>query len=287
MTKIKSKIVIGTANFANNYGLKEKKLTLKKINDLFKTASKFNLNVVDTAQSYGNSEKIIGNLKKKYHLKIITKLPTFKKKLNRTESKNLILKSYLNLRKKKIDYLLFHNAQDFLKNNFHNPKKVNNFKDVYFKKLGVSVYSPNEFLKCIKYKNLDCIQIPYNLLDYRWNKINFKKIKNNRNLEIHVRSIFLKGILPNRVNLLPNWFKGKIKLNNKLEKLSKFYNMKLFDICITHVFEQKWIDKIVIGFSKEKQIEEIFKIIVKKKKISFNNDYFKFLPKKILMPKNW
>ena len=63
--------------------------------------------------------------------------------------------------------------------------------------------------------------------------------------------------------------------------------MKLFDICINHVFEQKWIDKIVIGFSKEKQINEIFKIISKKKKINFNNEYFKFIPKKILMPKYW
>ena len=287
MKKINNKIIIGTANFSNNYGLKKKKLSQKKINDLLKTATKYHLNIVDTAQSYGNSEKIIGKFKTQYNLQVITKLPTFKKKLKKNEIKNLILKSNLNLKKKKIDYLLFHNVKDFLKSNFHYPKKVNQFKGIYFKKLGVSVYSPREFLQCIKYKNLNCVQIPYNILDYRWNKINFEKIKKSKKIEIHVRSIFLKGILPNRIKSLPSWFKEKTKLFNKINRLTKLYNMKFIDICTLYVFEQNWIDKVIIGFSKTKQIEDIFKIVNKKKKINFNNNLFKFLPEKILMPKNW
>ena len=63
--------------------------------------------------------------------------------------------------------------------------------------------------------------------------------------------------------------------------------MKFIDICTLYVFEQNWIDKVIIGFSKTKQIEDIFKIVNKKKKINFNNNLFKFLPEKILMPKNW
>ena len=153
--------------------------------------------------------------------------------------------------------------------------------------MGVSVYSPKEFLECIKYKDLDCIQIPYNILDYRWNNMNLEKIKNEKNIEIHVRSIFLKGILPNRTELLPYWFKDKLKLKNKLKKLSKYNKLSVFDICVSYVFQQKWIDKIVIGFSEKKQIDEIYKISVRKEKIHLNNDYFKFLPKKILMPKYW
>lgn len=287
MKKKNIKIVIGAANFGNKYGINKKKLSIKKINQILNTASKYQINIIDTAQKYGNSENIIGNLRNLYDLKIITKLPSLKKKLNNAEIYNLIFKSYKNLKKKKIEYILFHDVKDFLKDKFHNPKILNRYKGTYFRKLGVSVYSPKEFLKCIKYKDLDCIQIPYNILDYRWNNMNLEKIKNEKNIEIHVRSIFLKGILPNRTELLPYWFKDKLKLKNKLKKLSKYNKLGVFDICVSYVFQQKWIDKIVIGFSKKKQIDEIHKILVRKEKIHLNNDYFKFLPKKILMPKYW
>ena len=90
--KKNNKVIFGAANFSNKYGLKKKKLSLKKIYNLFRTFNKHNVSIVDTAQSYGDSEKIIGKLKKQYKLKIITKLPSLKKKLKKTEIKNLILR---------------------------------------------------------------------------------------------------------------------------------------------------------------------------------------------------
>ena len=62
--KKNNKVILGAANFSNKYGLKKKKLSKKKICSLFKTFNKYKINIVDTAQSYGNSEKIVGKLKK-------------------------------------------------------------------------------------------------------------------------------------------------------------------------------------------------------------------------------
>ena len=101
MKKKNIKIVIGAANFGNKYGINKKKLSIKKINQILNTASKYQINIIDTAQKYGNSENIIGNLRNLYDLKIITKLPSLKKKLNNAEIYNLIFKSYKNLKKKK------------------------------------------------------------------------------------------------------------------------------------------------------------------------------------------
>ena len=287
MKKKIKRIIIGSANFGNHYGIKEKKLSLKSIHQILKYANKIGVKLIDTAQSYGNSERDIGKLRNKYNLEVITKLPSLKKKLKNTEFENLLIKSN-NALNSKFKYLLFHDFKDFVRNNYYNPKKIIKFKGIYFKKLGVSVYSPEEFLKCLKFKNLDCIQIPFNILDYRWNTIDFMKIKKkNKNLEIHARSIFLKGILPKRIDLLPNWFKDKIKLRKKINDLEKLYKINFLKISFLYVYEQKWIDKIVIGLSKKKQLENIYNFIINKKKINFNNNTFKFIPKKILMPKKW
>ena len=90
---------------------------------------------------------------------------------------NYLTKSRKELGVKKIDYLMFHNVKDFLYNKFYYANKIYRFKNIYFNKIGVSVYTPDEFLKCLKFKNLDCIQIPYNILDHRWNNLDFKKLK--------------------------------------------------------------------------------------------------------------
>ena len=79
MKKKISKIVIGATNFGKKYGINKKKLSIRKINLILNTASKYNINIIDTAQKYGNSENIIGNLRNLYDLKIITKLPSLKK----------------------------------------------------------------------------------------------------------------------------------------------------------------------------------------------------------------
>ena len=75
------KLVIGTAQLGFNYGLLKKKINLKEIKKIKNFLFKFNINIIDTAINYGDSEKIIGNssLSK---IKIITKIriPILKKK---------------------------------------------------------------------------------------------------------------------------------------------------------------------------------------------------------------
>ena len=219
---------------------------------------------------------------------VFTKISNIGRNIKKQEIVKLLKKSNQNLKKKKIEYLLFHDYKEFVKNNFKLPKKIIKYKNILFKKMGVSVYSPQEFLKCLEFKNIDCIQIPFNLVDYRWNDIDFNKLKlKNKRLEIHVRSVFLKGTLPRRTSYLPLWFTKNDKLNKKFIEIKNHYKMNLKKICFLFVFQQEWIDKIIIGFSKKSQILNIYTYTKDKKLLNFNNNTFNFLPKKILMPKYW
>jgi len=174
------------------------------------------------------------------------------------------------------------------KKKFLLPKMFLKMRGKLYNKIGVSVYKPSELYKCLKFKGLDVIQIPFNIVDHRWGDVNFTKIKNeNKSLEIHARSIFLRGVLPNRIHLLPNWFKKKERLIKELNLLKIKYNSSLEKILFNYVLQQKWIDKIVIGISSPEQLRRIKTYFKFQKKIHINKEAFKFIPKKILMPKYW
>ena len=283
-TRLK-KIAIGTANFGMKYGINKKKLSDKKIKDILKTAKKYGINTIDTAQSYGDAEEKLGLHKNKF--KYITKVSNLKN-ISKQKIIDVLNFSLNNLKINKIDCVMFHNFKEFEKNKFKLPKFFLSKRGILFNKIGVSIYRPEELYKCIKFKELDCIQIPFNLLDYRWNNVDFYKIKkNNKSLEIHVRSIFLKGMLPYKIKYLPSWFKYKKKLSKRLSLIKQKNKIDLENILFSFVFQQKWIDKIVIGFSSAKQLKKIKSFTKYSKSIKVNKNYFNFIPKKLLMPKYW
>ena len=69
------KLVIGAAQIGMKYGLfNRKKISYKELKKIEKLVLKSNIHFIDTAKSYGASEKIIGKSKLK-NLNIITKIP--------------------------------------------------------------------------------------------------------------------------------------------------------------------------------------------------------------------
>ena len=91
------KLVVGSAQLGMNYGLfNNKKISFKEFKKIEKLVIKSKINFIDTATSYGDSEKIIGNSRLKT-LNIITKIKIPNK------NKNFNIQSWL---RKKISFLL-------------------------------------------------------------------------------------------------------------------------------------------------------------------------------------
>ena len=110
------RLVIGGAQIGMSYGVfNDKKVSKKAIIKIKKIIKKSNINHIDTASSYGVSEKIIGE-NKLNKLNIITKikLPIIPKK-NINEFVNKSIKKSLNkLKVKKIQGLLVHDYRDLI-----------------------------------------------------------------------------------------------------------------------------------------------------------------------------
>ncbi len=279
------KIIIGSANFDKNYRLENnKKINIKKINDILSYCYKNNIKTIDTASNYINSEKIIGNFikRKKNKFEIITKYKLPYKNLS--DELNL---TALKLHKYP-QTILFHNADEFMKIELRKHliylKKIRKIK-----KYGVSVYNKSEIEKILSVDNPDIIQLPINILDKRLLKNNFLNKIKAKGIEIHARSIFLRGLLfysPIEIIKLFPKIKKEILI---LDSIAKNYNITIAELSLLWVNNLKQIDRIVLGVTSKNELENNIKLM--KKRIS--NNFFEKINKinitneKIINPSKW
>ena len=171
-----------------------------------------------------------------------------------------LIKSKNKLNIKKFYGVLFHNEKQLLsKSSKEYLSLVRSLKDNNItNKVGVSVYTLKSLNLIIKKFKIDLIQIPANVFDKRFlNKKLLKKLK-EKNINIFVRSVFLKGILINKK------FRNNKKFFGRYNKEFNFYekwlekkniiNKKFF--CINYILANK-IKNVVIGFDNFNEYKEI------------------------------
>lgn len=133
-----------------------------------------------------------------------------------------------------------------------------------------------------EFKKIDIVQIPINILDKRFLTNEFKLLKKKFKFEVHARSIFLQGILLQKENERPQYFKKWFKIFKKWDQI------KIQDkigICLKFVHSLYIVDKIIIGIKNANQLNEIIKNINYKKKINSNILSSKSL--NLIDPRKW
>ena len=286
----KNKIILGTANLSNGYGLENKKF--KNHNDLkriFKYIKRNNKKVfIDTAQAYGKSEKVLGRVFDKKKVEYITKIILKKNDINLNRLNQKIVNSLKNLKTNKIYCLLIHNT-NFFKND-KTLNKIRNYliklkKEKIIKKYGVSIYDMKDLKKIYKKFDPDVVQLPLNIFDQ--NKIKSLWIKKmfDQKKEIHIRSIFLQGVLLKKRNQLPKYF---IKFKNHFEKWHNWLidnDMSNLNACLKFIYNEKHVSKFVVGVENYDQFKKIINYKNDKKRL-----FFKALAsknKKLIDPRKW
>ncbi len=267
-----SKLVLGTVQLGLDYGINN---TTGQPNQatamaLIKLAIVNGVTTLDTARAYGNSEKVIGKaLQKGWHSRcnIITKLGLLDTCPSDATPEVVsafvnasVFRSCTELNTQVIDVLMLHRE--------HHRKAWNNaaweaLKELVnnnvIKALGVSIQSPEELISCLNDPLVEYIQLPFNILDWRWDEfipaIRAEKLK--RKLVIHTRSSFLQGLLMS--NSVEMWGKSGADnpetIINWLENAKNLVNEdKLEHLCLGYCLSQDWIDGVVIGVETEDQL---------------------------------
>ena len=282
-------IILGSAKFGYSYGNfnNNKKINLKELYAIIKIAEKHGINFIDTSQDYKNSENVIGNLNIK-NFNFITKIP----KISNTNQKpkdyiKLALeKSLQKLKTSKLYGLLFRSPSCLIKEpyfSFWNEAK-NLKKEKLVKKVGITIYNPEEL--DIVYEKLkpDIVQFPYNIFDQRLKKTGWMDALYDNNVELHARSIFLQGLLLIEKSRLPDKFSDFYLDWDYYHTWLKKTNISALEACLNFVIAEKKISKIVLGVDTSQQLLEI--INVKFKNIMFFT-WKKNIDERVYNPLKW
>jgi len=125
--------------------------------------------------------------------------------------------------------------------------------------VGASVYEPWEALEALQYPEIQLLQIPFNLLDWRWRTAELDKaIASRPDVVIHARSALLQGILIHGPEL---WPRGEafdagaiVDVMNSL--VTELRRDSVADLCFAYVRSQSWIHGIVVGCETMRQLVE-------------------------------
>lgn len=267
-------ICLGTVQFGLEYGVTNKngRPSEEEISTLLQLAYSHNIRVLDTAVSYGESERVLGDTRKDPFL-VVTKLPPG------ITADNVDTVIFNSLKKLKLDTLhtvLFHDPHDLLKsdsdliwNALINLKKLG-----YIHHVGVSVYFPEQLYLILDKYQIDSVQFPLNCFDQRFIAKEVVETCLTYNLTCYARSLFLQGTLLASLDELPMCVAQYKDTFKNWHDFCLVHEVSLLEGCLLFAHSQDFINYGVIGLTSVSELKMLLKsnTIVKKK----NNRVYDF-----------
>jgi aryl-alcohol dehydrogenase-like predicted oxidoreductase len=256
LSKLAKKIVLGTAQFGLDYGINNKtgRISDIELKEIFSLCNENDIEYLDTAYSYGDSEERIGKYSKENNFKfnIISKLPGCKPE----EVEDTLKSSLKKLNADSVYAYLVHNIRTLNEN----PEILNELYKVkeagFIKKIGFSLYNPDELEMLFEKKvDFDLVQVPYNIFDQRFESY-FEALK-KKNIEIHTRSVYLQGLFFISPENLNDGFLPAKKNMEMLYNISYRSGLPIRLLCLSFVLKSSFVDKVVIGIDRKKHLKEL------------------------------
>lgn len=250
------KLVLGAAQFGLNYGLANRTgvPSYDELRKIKSVAEKLGIKALDTASSYGGSEKAIGQVFDKSWT-ITTKCSMRSKPREpATGLREQVHDSLALLKHSYLDNLLLHHAKDINSG----WDTLRNLKDEgLVKKIGVSLYFNDDLDAVLSLPDLDVVQITLNVFDQRFLKIGALNCIKDKGVEVHVRSIFLQGLLLMQPDQRPSYFSKWSKNFALIDGFLQQQNVSAKELCINFVAHLAMVDKIVVGVETADQLAEL------------------------------
>ena len=211
------RIALGTVQFGLDYGVSNQTGVVGdgELDAILVKARHAGIDTLDTAQAYGHAERRLG-AHNTTDFKVISKLAPG------IEAANVAIaleNSLEQLARPHLEGLLLHRSQDATPLLLE--QLITLQKRGLVDKIGVSVYSPQELeLWLTDGYPLQLVQLPANLLDQRFLRSGWLDRLQAMGCEIHVRSLFLQGLLLMQSQMRPDYF---CQFNAYLNRLDNWH----------------------------------------------------------------
>ena len=208
------RIGLGTVQFGLDYGVSNAagKTPIAEVRTVLDYAAGHGIGILDTAPAYGNSEDSLGQVRACDRFQVVTKTPVLNKQRITPADAEAVAAAFSHslqrLRTNRIYGWIVHNSNDLL---------VDGGEYVYeclvqarnngeAEKIGASVYDAQQLDGLLRRYILDIVQLPLNVLDQRLVRSGHLAELQARGIEIHVRSVFLQGLLLMPLDSVPAYF---------------------------------------------------------------------------------
>lgn len=254
------KLGLGTVQWGLGYGVSNKQgMTPPEIvAQILVAAKEAGVEVLDTASLYGESERVLG-ANRLDGFRIVTKTPRFGTaritEANCTQLVQVFSQSLQKLACDKVYGLLCHHVEDLL---VPGGDKLWDAMcrlkgDGRVEKIGVSVYDSHQVDRLLKKLRPDLIQLPVNVLDQRLLKDGTLARLHDAGVEIHVRSVFLQGLLLMPLEQVPSYFSPIRNLLESWHAAAKSQGLSLVQAALTFARDIPYIDTVLVGVENLEQ----------------------------------
>ena len=256
---------LGTVQFGMDYGINnQKQPSISDCVTMLDYATQNGITNLDTAFAYGTAESVVGEfLKKKTisreKLNISSKLvPNVMDEITpeNYEAKVLeLIKGQLKtLGTDYLDVYLYHSARYIYNDALLSALQVAK-KEGLAKKVGVSVYEPDEVKKGLANGKVDFMQFPYSIFDQRMLASGIFDLPLN-GTEIDTRSAFIQGLIIMSEDDIPPFLAKAKPIVRKIDEVCAKYNVNRVALAMNFVKQQKSISSLVFGVDNMEQLKQ-------------------------------
>jgi len=285
-----NRLALGTVQFGLPYGVANKKgqINPEEARIILEKAWTAGVDTLDTAMDYGESELRLGGIGVK-QWKIVTKLSPIPKDCTDLEAwvNRSVCASIEKLKVPQLQGLLLHQPQQLLcpqgKELFRVLKSIKDQGKI--KKIGVSVYDTEELDALWPLYQLDLVQIPFNIFDRRLVSSGWLKKLHSAGTEVHVRSVFLQGLLLMSVTDRPKKFNRWQPLWDQWQNWLAKHETTPLNACLGFAFSHPEIDRVIVGVDSLAHLLEILDCI--KVPVAIPPEDIRSIDKDLINPSCW
>ncbi len=263
-------LCLGTVQFGMDYGISgQKQPGVDQAVAMLDYAAHNGITTIDTANAYGTAEDVVGaflskNTVPRDNLFIISKFrPNLLDEVKPSEYYSVMRANLENtLSRLHTDYLdsyLLHSARYVFDDEII--ETLNRMKqDGLVKRVGVSIYEPEEAKKCIDRPNVEFMQLPYSIFDQRMEKAGVFEYAKKDNIQIHSRSAFIQGLILMNEDEVPAFLSKAKPIVRKIDVLCKRHGISRISLAMNYVKQQSRISHLVFGVDNIDQLKENIQI---------------------------
>ena len=257
-----SQLILGTVQFGLDYGITNSsgEIPDQVVQQMLVFAEEHDIRIFDTAADYGNSQYRLGQLAPignsnwyvtKFSLPTDGSSPTHE---------NVYSDSMKLLQVEKLHGVLFHKLEDLRESRLEKTLEILRAgRDAgILSKIGVSIYNRADLELALEvFHDLDLLQLPANVLDMNLLESDEVHKLKSRGVEIHVRSVFLQGLLLTSPSQLSDFFEplkpALIKLQNVAAKTGK----SVLELVLAKIRHHRYVDAVLVGATTLGELTEI------------------------------